>query len=144
MKTTIGLALVLAGLAATATATDAATVDVAAAATVDLTSDYSAADYSATEATSSNRCRVLPGDAKWPSAMAWDILNLMVRGRLVPTVPLGHVCHAPDYDAAACAALQQAWTKPVTQSVVPCPSRPLLVASVLVLLTQLVSLPSQH
>jgi hypothetical protein len=130
MKTATGLALFLAGFAATATATDAV-VDVASDATVDSATDYSVADYSATAAStaSSSQCRVLPGDAKWPSEMVWDVLNKTVQGRLVSTVPLGHVCHAPDYDAAACAALQQAWTKPVTQSVLSCPF--LRVASVL-------------
>ncbi|KAK4233326.1 FAD binding domain-containing protein [Achaetomium macrosporum] len=83
MKTTLGAALVLAGLAAGV-------------------------------AGSSSQCRVLPGDARWPNASAWAGLNRTVNGRLVATMPIGHVCHDPTYDAAACAALQQAWTLPVT------------------------------
>lgn len=63
------------------------------------------------------QCRALPGDANWPGTFAWSLLNMTVRGQLVQTVPLGSVCHDPTYDAAACAALQQTWTQPVTQFV---------------------------
>lgn len=86
MKTAFNVVIVLAGLAATATA-------------------------------GSGQCRVLPGDANWPRAAAWDSLNKTLHGRLIATVPIGHVCHDPTYDAAACAALQQTWTQPVTQYV---------------------------
>ncbi len=88
MKTATGAALVLAGLAATG---------------------------SATATTTAAQCRVLPGDAGWPSSSAWASLNKTVHGQLVSTVPLGSVCHDPTYDAAACAALQQTWAQPVTQ-----------------------------
>ena len=86
MKTATGAAFVLAGLAATASAT-----------------------------TTASQCRVLPGDASWPSTLAWAALNKTVHGQLVSTVPLGSVCHDPTYNAAACAALQQTWAQPVTQ-----------------------------
>jgi hypothetical protein len=92
MKTVLGAAAAMAGLAASATAA---------------------------RWTNSRECRVLPGDANWPDAAAWAALNETVNGRLVATVPIGHVCHDPTYDADACAALQQSWTKPVTQSVAP-------------------------
>ncbi|KAK4099847.1 FAD-binding domain-containing protein [Parathielavia hyrcaniae] len=59
-------------------------------------------------------CRVLPGDAGWPDAAAWAALNETINGLLVATVPIGHVCHDPTYDADACAALQQGWTRPMT------------------------------
>lgn len=65
----------------------------------------------------SSQCLALPGDPVWPDAAAWDLLNRTVGGRLVATVPLGSVCHDPTYDAAACAALQQAWKRPMTQYV---------------------------
>ena len=94
MKTATGAAFVLAGLAATASAADLAT-------------------DSATTTTS--QCRVLPGDASWPSTSVWAALNKTIHGQLVSTVPLGSVCHDPTYNAAACAALQQTWAQPVTQ-----------------------------
>lgn len=70
-------------------------------------------------------CRSLPGDVTWPSAIVWAGLNKTVDGRLVAEVPLGHVCHDPTYDAAACAALQEKWTLPTTQSV-PAPLHAML------------------
>lgn len=75
------------------------------------------AAFAASSTAASNKCRVLPGDAKWPDAATWASLNSTVQGRLIATVPIGHVCHDPTYDAAACAALQETWAQPMTQSV---------------------------
>ncbi|KAF1993967.1 FAD/FMN-containing dehydrogenase [Amniculicola lignicola CBS 123094] len=61
-----------------------------------------------------SRCRYLPGDNEWPSLNEWASLNASISGRLIQVVPLGHVCHDPTYDAAACAALSS-WTLPQTQ-----------------------------
>lgn len=61
-----------------------------------------------------NDCYCLPGDSCWPSTSKWDALNSTVGGRLVATVPLGSPCHDPNYDADACAALQNSWTLPQT------------------------------
>ncbi|KAJ6113991.1 FAD-binding type 2 [Penicillium sp. IBT 18751x] len=60
------------------------------------------------------QCHCLPGDRCWPSTAAWSALNSTVGGRLVATVPIGTPCHAPTYDAAACAALKSDWTLPQT------------------------------
>ncbi|KAF2686056.1 isoamyl alcohol oxidase [Lentithecium fluviatile CBS 122367] len=62
-------------------------------------------------------CRYLPSDEGWPSTEQWAQLNASVSGRLIATVPAGHVCHDPTYDAAACAALQGSWALPQTQFV---------------------------
>lgn len=63
------------------------------------------------------RCKYLPGDRGWPSAAAFSSLNRTVGGRLIATEPLGSVCHEPNYDADACAAMRDAWTLPQTQYV---------------------------
>ncbi|KAH1452174.1 hypothetical protein KXX58_003324 [Aspergillus fumigatus] len=60
------------------------------------------------------QCRCLPGDSCWPSPASWAALNSTVGGRLVATVPIGSPCHDPTYDAAACAALRDAWNLPQT------------------------------
>ncbi|KAM0815868.1 putative FAD-binding PCMH-type domain-containing protein [Seiridium cardinale] len=57
-------------------------------------------------------CYCMPGDSCWPSATTWSQLNTTVEGRLIATVPIGSPCHDPNYDAAACAALQGNWTLP--------------------------------
>ncbi|GKT97386.1 FAD binding domain-containing protein [Colletotrichum tofieldiae] len=59
-------------------------------------------------------CRCLPGDDCWPSTSSWDALNSTVGGKLIATVPIGSVCHDPNYDEAACTALQESWTLPET------------------------------
>ncbi|KAJ5379865.1 uncharacterized protein N7496_002293 [Penicillium cataractarum] len=60
----------------------------------------------------SSSCRCMPGDDCWPAASAWASLNNTVGGRLIATVPIGSPCHDPNYDAAACTALQNTWTEP--------------------------------
>lgn len=62
-------------------------------------------------------CRYLPGDAEWPGQEEWNQLNASVSGRLIAAIPPGSVCHDPNYDEAACAALQQTWVMPETQYV---------------------------
>ncbi|OTB08288.1 hypothetical protein M426DRAFT_264921 [Hypoxylon sp. CI-4A] len=59
------------------------------------------------------RCRVLPGDLSWPSKTQWDGLNSTVSGRLIASVPLGSVCHDPNYDEEACNHLRQNWDIPI-------------------------------
>ncbi|KAJ5339986.1 hypothetical protein N7452_006714 [Penicillium brevicompactum] len=57
-------------------------------------------------------CHCLPTDSCWPAPSAWNALNSTVGGSLVATVPIGTPCHAPNYDAAACASLKAEWYKP--------------------------------
>lgn len=71
----------------------------------------------AAAANSSSSCYVLPSDFDWPSTSAWASLNTTVDGRLIATVPIGSPCHDPNYDAAACAVLQNNWTVASTQYV---------------------------
>lgn len=59
-------------------------------------------------------CHCFPGDSCWPSIAKWNALNTTVGGRLIATVPIGTPCHDPTYDAAACAALKEAWELPQT------------------------------
>ncbi|KAI0017370.1 isoamyl alcohol oxidase [Xylariomycetidae sp. FL0641] len=57
----------------------------------------------------SDGCRCFPGDDCWPGETAWSSFNATVGGRLIRTVPIGHVCHDPDYDEAACEAVKAEW-----------------------------------
>lgn len=60
-------------------------------------------------------CRCFPGETCWPSQDDWRSFNRSVDGGLVATVPLGHVCHDPDYEEEACRELRGRWTDPWTQ-----------------------------
>jgi hypothetical protein len=62
-----------------------------------------------THTNGTKQCKVIPGDAAWPNSQAWDRLNRTVGGKLIATVPIGHVCHAPTFDEAACSKLQSDW-----------------------------------
>lgn len=42
---------------------------------------------------STRGCKVIPGDAAWPSQNQWNALNETVGGRLVATQLLGSMCH---------------------------------------------------
>lgn len=55
------------------------------------------------------RCRYIPGDAGWPQPQLWSQLNRTVNGRLIATVPVGSVCHYPNYDEAKCNELTTNW-----------------------------------
>ncbi|KAJ5788017.1 FAD-binding domain-containing protein [Penicillium paradoxum] len=60
-------------------------------------------------------CKVLPGDDNWPSQQDWDSLNKTLNGGLIASLPPGSVCHDEpfnNYDADACAELQNNWEKP--------------------------------
>ncbi|KAJ5947624.1 hypothetical protein N7466_000639 [Penicillium verhagenii] len=64
------------------------------------------------QALTSSTCRCFPGDSCWPSERAWSQFNKTIDGRLIKTVPLGTPCHAPDYNATTCAALEAGWKLP--------------------------------
>ncbi|KAK4160555.1 FAD-binding protein [Cladorrhinum sp. PSN259] len=74
-------------------------------------------------------CRLIPGDASWPSAADWASLNQQVEGRLIASTPLGAVCHntfvssalgkVNTYDAAKCSDLRNTWFLPETHYVHP-------------------------
>ncbi|EAQ88320.1 hypothetical protein CHGG_04939 [Chaetomium globosum CBS 148.51] len=60
------------------------------------------------------KCRVMPGDAAWPSQQTWDKFNTALGGALIETVPLAAPCYSnrPEYDAAACAEVTAKWGSP--------------------------------
>ena len=66
-------------------------------------------------------CKLIPGDAEWPSRASWDSLNATVNGRLIATIPLPSVCHVEPfnkYNATACTNLKKAWEDDRTLSVI--------------------------
>ncbi|KAI5798912.1 FAD binding domain-containing protein [Geopyxis carbonaria] len=80
-----------------------------------LTPALLAAVAAHTVAATASSCKTYPGDAGWPSERQWGALNKTVGGRLIADVPLAAVCHDGPlgaYDAAACADVQENWSKP--------------------------------
>ncbi|GKT82132.1 FAD-dependent isoamyl alcohol oxidase [Colletotrichum tofieldiae] len=68
--------------------------------------------YSLASAQSSDPCKLLPGDERWPSETQWGSLNATVQGRLIATLPLPHVCHSQPFGAfseSACAEVKAKW-----------------------------------
>ncbi|KAI0197065.1 putative isoamyl alcohol oxidase [Xylaria flabelliformis] len=61
-----------------------------------------------------SNCRCIPGDKCWPSSQKWSQLNATINGRLVAANPLPRVCHKPNYNQTACAALAAVWKLPQT------------------------------
>ncbi|KAI0111115.1 6-hydroxy-D-nicotine oxidase [Nemania sp. FL0031] len=55
------------------------------------------------------QCKCFPGDVCWPSRKQWNGLNATVGGRLVKTVPLGSLCHSPNYNMTGCDTLTAQW-----------------------------------
>ncbi|GAQ04725.1 hypothetical protein ALT_2046 [Aspergillus lentulus] len=57
-------------------------------------------------------CKVFPDDILWPSKRTWELLDMLLGGALVKTVPLAASCYSawPEYDAAECEAVTSNWT----------------------------------
>ena len=62
-------------------------------------------------------CKVYPGDQEWPSALIWDVFDLLTGGALIKTVPIGAVCYPNSgvYNAQKCADILTNWTESATQ-----------------------------
>jgi len=63
-------------------------------------------------ALASGSCRLLPGDADWPSNAKWEALNRTVGGMLIRGAPLAKAaCYATQASATsdACTSLQRDW-----------------------------------
>ncbi|KAI2616725.1 hypothetical protein GGR54DRAFT_631514 [Hypoxylon sp. NC1633] len=69
---------------------------------------------SASPASSSKTCRLLPTDAAWPSRHEWSQLNDTVGGRLIATVPRASACHVPTFNADLCTELRDTWQSDAT------------------------------
>ena len=54
-------------------------------------------------------CRVIPIDPQWPSEAVWSELNTTIKGQLIKTVPIGHVCHNSTFNAAKCDEVKAKW-----------------------------------
>ncbi len=68
----------------------------------------------AATAAATKSCRVIPGDAGWPSASQWAGLNKTLSGRLIAAVPQAYVCHDSGfgpYNASACSYIQSTWNE---------------------------------
>ncbi|KAI1195866.1 hypothetical protein F5X97DRAFT_306967 [Nemania serpens] len=75
-------------------------------------------------------CRVIPGDASWPSAETWAEFNTTLRGNLIATTPIAAPCHTTLFgqanalfDPDECAALRDSWFFPETH--IQSPSSPM-------------------
>ncbi|RAK94981.1 FAD-dependent oxidoreductase [Aspergillus ibericus CBS 121593] len=57
-------------------------------------------------------CKVLPGDAAWPSPSTWSLFDQLLGGALIQTVPLAAACYPswPEYNQAECQSVTDDWT----------------------------------
>ncbi|GME51418.1 hypothetical protein ZTR_07060 [Neofusicoccum parvum] len=63
-------------------------------------------------------CKAFPGYSTWPSGAQWDLLNLLLGGGLIQSVPAAAVCYQdwPQYDAGECASVTAKWNEPQFQA----------------------------
>ncbi|KAH7125831.1 hypothetical protein EDB81DRAFT_764928 [Dactylonectria macrodidyma] len=77
-------------------------------------------DTASRESPTGSQCKVMPGDACYPTKIVWKVLDILSGGALIKTVPFGSVCYAGDhYDAAKCQFLIDNWNKSDTHVVDP-------------------------
>jgi hypothetical protein len=64
-----------------------------------------------TERSTKHSCKLMPGDIRWPSERVWDVLDHLLGGNLIKTVPLASYCYPewPQYNAAKCANITADW-----------------------------------
>ncbi|KAF2689408.1 FAD binding domain-containing protein [Lentithecium fluviatile CBS 122367] len=67
------------------------------------------------------RCKVYPGDANWPSDLAWETLNKLTDNRLLTKpAPQASVCYnGPLYDGAKCEEITATWNRSYSHFVDP-------------------------
>jgi hypothetical protein len=55
-------------------------------------------------------CKIIPGDAEWPSEDVWTSFNDTLGGVLLKPKPLASVCYTGEgYNAAQCEQLKSSW-----------------------------------
>ncbi|KAI1388551.1 FAD-binding domain-containing protein [Hypoxylon trugodes] len=69
----------------------------------------------------SRACKTYPGDWNWPSRPIWNLLNILLGGALIESVPTAAPCYSdwPQYDEAKCASITSQWETPSYQSSQP-------------------------
>ena len=79
--------------------------------------DVTLFSFPTTSSASTSRCKVFPGDANWPSPIAWEVLNILTGDALIQTVPLAAPCYSGwlEYNATACASITSQWSDPHLQ-----------------------------
>ncbi|KAL4746443.1 hypothetical protein BDW72DRAFT_210436 [Aspergillus terricola var. indicus] len=60
---------------------------------------------------SRHSCKLMPGDEEWPSALTWEIFDLLLGGSLIKATPLAAYCYPdwPEYDADKCSEITTNW-----------------------------------
>ncbi|KAI4694177.1 uncharacterized protein J4E84_002759 [Alternaria hordeiaustralica] len=65
---------------------------------------------SAAQAAAPTNCKIIPGDAEWPSEDVWDSFNDTLGGVLLKPRPLASVCYTGEgYNAARCEQYKSNW-----------------------------------
>lgn len=56
-------------------------------------------------------CKTYPGDFLWPSALVWQVFDLLLGGSLIKTIPVASPCYDNygNYDEARCTWLANNW-----------------------------------
>lgn len=69
---------------------------------------------SASATNETRKCKLLPGDASWPSAAVWSTFNTLLGGGLIEGVPAAAACYSdwPQYNKTKCVEIQDVWTDP--------------------------------
>lgn len=84
--------------------------------------DFGNDSTTTTSRRSTSGCKVFPGDKLWPIDLIWDILDLLLGGRLIKTVPSASSCYSNwgDESASECSYVNSEWTDSHFQLVFPC------------------------
>jgi hypothetical protein len=79
--------------------------------------DFADPQKEGTAQSSDRKCKLMPGDAEWPSDASWREFNSTLGGTLIKGVPSAAVCYPdwPEYDQAKCTEVTENWIDPIWQ-----------------------------
>jgi hypothetical protein len=86
-------------------------------ATAEVANIFAFGDDAPLEKRTIAQCKTFPGDALWPADWVWDIFNLLLARRLIPTVPIAAPCYDSEWgpkDQAKCDAIIGSFTQAPT------------------------------
>lgn len=72
---------------------------------------FGASNSTNSSGTPQHRCKVMPGDATWPTESTWGVFDQLLGGSLLKPAPLAASCYPnwPEYNTEQCSEITSNW-----------------------------------
>ncbi|PWY96757.1 FAD-binding domain-containing protein [Aspergillus sclerotioniger CBS 115572] len=87
--------------------------------TLSRTFSFGVSNTTSVNGTRGHVCKVMPGDAAWPTESTWEVFDQLLGGSLIKPVPLAAYCYPdwPEYDVEKCSEVVSDWLDSYLQEV---------------------------